>query len=97
MIKFPVTQGRWLQEGDIDAVVLTQRMLKEIPGARIGDRILLSVGNRLTAWRLVGVVQEIGGGGGYVSRGGYAKATGVAGTGGDIRLIAAGSTAEERD
>jgi putative ABC transport system permease protein len=97
MIRFPVLQGRWLAEGDVDAVVLTQRTFAEIPGARIGDRILLSIAGRPAAWRLVGVVQEVGGGGGYVSSAGYAKATGLAGAGGDIRLIASGRTAEERD
>ncbi len=96
MIRFPLIQGRWLADGDIDAVVLTQRTFGEIPGAKIGDQIRLSVAGRPAAWRLVGVVQEVGGGGGYVSSAGFTKATGQAGTGGDIRLIASAATAEER-
>jgi putative ABC transport system permease protein len=97
MIRFPVVQGRWLEEGDVDAVVLGLRTFREIPGAKIGDKILLSIAGRPTAWLLVGVVREVGGGGAYVSSAGYAKATGSAGTGGDVRLIASGSTPEERD
>lgn len=97
MIKFPLLEGRWLAEGDLDAIVITQRNLKEIRGAKIGDRIVLSIGGQPTAWRLVGVVLEVGGGGGYVSSAGYTKAIGPEGTGGDIRLITSARTAEERD
>lgn len=96
MIKFPLLQGRWLTDGDIDAVVLTQRTFADLPGAKIGDQVLLSIAGRPTAWQLVGVVQEVGGGGGYVSSAGYAKATGRPETGSDIRVIAAGTTADER-
>ena len=95
MMKFPVQQGRWLEDGDIDAVVLTPKVLAQVPGAKMGDRVLLSVTGRSTAWRLVGVALEIGGGGAYVSSAGYAKAAGAEGMGGDIRLIASG-TAQER-
>ena len=90
-------RGRWLVDSDVDALVLTMRTIRDIPEAKIGDRILLSIAGRPTAWRLVGVVQEVGGGGGYVSSAGYAKATGSLRTGSDIRLIASARTAEERD
>jgi putative ABC transport system permease protein len=98
MIRFPLIEGRWLQESDIDAVVVTQRMLKEIPGAKIGDQIVLSIDGKPTIWRLVGVALEIGGGGAYVSSAGYANATARSGgAGGDIRLIASADTTKERD
>lgn len=96
MIKFPVMQGRWLADDDIDAVVLTPKMLAQIPSAKIGDRVLLSVAGRPTTWRIVGVVLEVGGGGAYVSRAGYAKVSGSVGTGSDIRLATRAGTAEER-
>lgn len=96
MIRFPLMQGRWLADDDIDAVVLTPKMLAQVPSAKIGDRVLLSVAGRPTTWRIVGVVLEVGGGGAYVSRAGYAKASGSEGTGSDIRLIARGGTAQER-
>jgi len=94
MVKFPVKQGRWLVDGDIDAVVLTPKVLAQMPSAKIGDQILLSMDGRPTAWRLVGIVLEIGGGGAYVSSAGYAKAAGAEGMGSDIRLIASGTTQE---
>ena len=89
MIRFPVLLGRWLASDDIDAVVLSQQLFRQISPAQIGDRILLSIDGRPTEWRLVGVVMEVGGGGAYVSSAGYAQASGSTGTGRDIRLVAA--------
>jgi len=96
MIRFPVIAGRWLADGDIDAVVVTPRIFSQVPGAKIGDRILLSIAGKPTAWRLLGVVLEVGGQGAYVTTAGYARAAGSAGVGNDIRLAAAGQSAEER-
>jgi putative ABC transport system permease protein len=96
MIRFPMVAGRWLAEGDIDTVVIAQRTLREIPGARIGDRIMLSLGGRPTAWRLVGVVLEVGGSGAYVSIAGYARASGSEPIGSDIRLVTSAVTVQER-
>jgi putative ABC transport system permease protein len=93
MIRFPVLEGRWLVSDDVDAVVLTQQVVRQVPTAKIGDRILLSIDGRPTEWRLVGVVMEVGGGGAYVSSAGYAQESGSAGTGRVIRVVAA----EERD
>lgn len=96
MIRFPVLEGRWLIDGDIDGIVVTQRIFKELPGTKIGDRVQLALGGRTTSWRVVGVVQEVGGGGGYVSSAGYAQATGAAAAGSEIRLMAAGRSDAER-
>jgi putative ABC transport system permease protein len=97
MIKFPVIEGRWLASDDIDAVVVTPHVLSQVAPAKIGDRVLLSMAGRPTEWRIVGVVMEIGGGGAYVSSAGYARASGSEGTGRDIRLVAAGTSSDERD
>jgi putative ABC transport system permease protein len=97
MIKFPVIEGRWLENDDIDAVVLTQQTFRQVSTAKIGDRILLSIAGKPTEWRLVGVVMEVGGGGAYVSSAGYAMASGSEGTGRDIRLVTATRAVAERD
>lgn len=97
MIRFPVIEGRWLASDDIDAVVITPHVLNQVAPAKVGDRILLSVAGRPTEWRIVGVVMEIGGGGAYVSSAGYSRASGSEGTGRDIRLVAAATSARERD
>jgi putative ABC transport system permease protein len=89
VVRFPVLEGRWLASDDVEAVVLTQQLFRQVPTTKIGDRILLSIDGRPTEWRLVGVVLEVGGGGAYVSSAGYAHASGSTGTGRDIRLVAA--------
>jgi putative ABC transport system permease protein len=96
MIRLPVMQGRWLVEGDLDAVVLTPTMMARIPNGKVGDQVLLSVAGRATAWRIVGVVLEVGGGGAYVSQAGYERVSGSHDTGGDIRLIAQPGAPEDR-
>ena len=96
MVRFPVLEGRWLADDDIDAVVLGQRVFRQIRPAKIGDRISLSIDGRPTTWRLVGVVMEVGGGGAYVSSAGYARASGSEGNGRDIRLVVTPSARAER-
>lgn len=97
MIRFPLLEGRWLAQDDTDAIVVGQKTLMAIPGVKTGDPIRLSMDGRPTSWRLVGVVREIGGGGGYVTSPGYTRATSQEGTGGDIRLVVSGRTAEARE
>jgi len=60
LIKHPVVEGRWLQKGDADALVLNQIALARVPQAKVGDQILLSLHGEHKAWRLVGIVEEIG-------------------------------------
>ena len=55
----PVLEGRWLRPDDTDAIVLPQ-MLKSSLNGRLGEAtVQLAVGNRLTTWRVVGIVQEL--------------------------------------
>lgn len=82
LVSFPLRAGRWLEEADRggDAVVLNHVAAAQLPGLRPGDPVRLSLGGRLTTWRLVGIVEEIGAGGiAYVSDASLAQATGTAG------------------
>jgi putative ABC transport system permease protein len=97
MIRYPVIEGRWLASDDTDTVVLASKIFKEIPGTKIGDRILLSINGKPTEWQIVGVVLELGGAGAYVSSAGYAKASGSQGAGRDVRIVVMPGTPEERD
>jgi putative ABC transport system permease protein len=97
LIKFPMIEGRWLEEGDIDAVVLTATILRRLPAAKIGDRIILAVNGKPIAWRLVGVVGEVGGANAYVSDVGYARASGSIDTAGALRITASIPSAENRE
>ncbi len=61
MVNFPVVEGRWLQPGDTNAVVVNQDLLSD-PEAdiRVGDQVLLRLGGGTSEWNVVGVVREVG-------------------------------------
>jgi len=91
LVRFPVLAGRWLRAGDVDAVVLTHGALAQRPGTRVGDTIGLSVDGRVTRWKLVGVVEEVGAAGGvvYMTQAGFGSVLGVPGSAAAVRVAAA--------
>lgn len=97
MIDFPVLAGRWLQPGDRDAVVLNHAALAQQAQLKIGDPVLLSMGGRTSAWRLVGVVEEIGAAGvAYVNDQAFATANASVGSARMIRVATDAVNAAER-
>lgn len=77
LIAFPLLAGRWLDTEDTDAVVLNHMALAQVPNAKLGDTITLSVAGRATRWRLAGVVEEVGSPGiAYVTDHALARAAG---------------------
>lgn len=89
MIDFPLLDGRWLEPGDTDAVVLNQ-MTRAQPTAQVGDRIELATNGRVASWRVVGVVEEVGAPGiAYVTEPSFAKAVGKAGQASLVRVATA--------
>jgi putative ABC transport system permease protein len=72
-------EGRWLNPGETGTIVLNQiARANTVPGIGAGDTVQLSVSGRSTSWRVVGIVQERGGGSGgtYVTAEGFAAAMG---------------------
>jgi putative ABC transport system permease protein len=71
-------EGRWLKQGETGAVVLNQIARNDtVPDVRAGDTVQLSVGGTPTTWRVVGIAEERGGGGGvYMTAEGFAGAMG---------------------
>jgi putative ABC transport system permease protein len=71
-------EGRWLKPGETGAVVLNQVTRNNtVPGIGAGDTVQLLIGGKLTAWRVVGIVEErMGAGGVYATAEGFAAATG---------------------
>jgi putative ABC transport system permease protein len=61
MLAFPVIEGRWLQPGDTNAVVINHELLLD-PEANIklGDHLVLRFGDKTSEWEVVGVVREVG-------------------------------------
>lgn len=57
----PVLEGRWLRTEDTDAIVIPQTMRQTLPDVKVGDTIQLPIEERLTNWRVVGIVKELGG------------------------------------
>ncbi|MFC7614330.1 FtsX-like permease family protein [Actinokineospora soli] len=54
-------EGRWLDPGETGAVVLNQVTRENsVPDVRTGQTVTLVLGGRTTAWRVVGVVEEVG-------------------------------------
>jgi putative ABC transport system permease protein len=71
-------EGRWLTPGKTGAVVLNQIARNNtVPGIGAGDSVQLLVGGQPTTWRVVGIVEEKGGGSSvYTTAAGFADATG---------------------
>jgi len=74
----PLLEGRWLHSDETGAVVISQAGLtKSLPGAQNGDTIQLSIGGRLTDWKIVGIAESVGHGGGiFITEEGFNVATG---------------------
>ena len=73
----PVLEGRWLRPDDTDSIVLPQTMRKTLADVAVGDVVQLPIGDRLTDWRVAGIVKELGGATcPCVSSAGFAQATG---------------------
>ena len=60
-----VLQGRWLLPEDENAIVLNIDLVDAEPDLVVGDQVSFRIGDRRSAWRVVGIVtgQVIGGGG----------------------------------
>lgn len=60
MVSFPVMEGRFLREGETNAVVLNHMARPLYPKAVLGDRIQVRVHEKYLTFTLVGVVRELG-------------------------------------
>jgi putative ABC transport system permease protein len=70
-------EGRWLKPGETGAVVLNQITRNNtVPDVQAVDTVQLIVGGKPTTWRVVGIVEERGGGGVYTPAEGFAAAMG---------------------
>jgi putative ABC transport system permease protein len=79
MLAIPtLREGRWLNPGETGAIVLSQVTMKNTGlDAQPGDTVQLTLDGEPTTWRLVGIAEERGdGGGAYVTADGLAHALG---------------------
>jgi len=54
-------QGRWLQEGDGQVVVLTSDFLQQESDLELGDTLTLNIDGQDVDWEIVGIVDALGG------------------------------------
>jgi putative ABC transport system permease protein len=71
-------EGRWLNPGETGAVVINQITRNNtVSDVGAGDTVQLLVGGKPTTWRIVGIVEEKGGGSGvYTTAEGFADGLG---------------------
>jgi putative ABC transport system permease protein len=49
-------EGRWLEAGDTDAIVVNEDLLEKVPGLAVGDVVTLRVGDAERAYHVVGIL-----------------------------------------
>ncbi|MGB1252434.1 MAG: ABC transporter permease [Candidatus Promineifilaceae bacterium] len=52
-------EGRWLQEGDTNKMVINTFVLEESPGLQVGDQVTLVMDDKDKMWEIVGIVQGV--------------------------------------
>jgi putative ABC transport system permease protein len=55
-MKPDLLSGRWLQENDRNAIVLTGGLLKEMPEVKVGDTIKVNMDTNSYEWEVVGII-----------------------------------------
>lgn len=84
-------EGRWIQEGDRNAITLSEMFLTRYPGLKLGDTINLQVNGKNTEWVVVGIYQFAGKNGGYSAYTSYdylSELTGQVGKSATFRVVA---------
>ena len=82
-----ITEGRWLNPDDTDAVVLPPSIRQTMPDVKIGDSVQLSVEDRQTTWRVVGITGGMGGSCPCVTQEGLERASGRQDRANVVRII----------
>jgi len=59
LIETPLLDGRWLEAGDANAVVLNQNAKAFFPDAKMGDEIQLLIEGQMKTFRVVGIIRQI--------------------------------------
>ncbi len=85
-----VVEGRWLLPDDDNALVISADVRSVEPDLRVGQNLILKIGNRETAWRIVGVVRGmLGIPVLYADQQSLARATGNVGRTREVRIVTA--------
>ncbi len=82
-----LTEGRWLNPDDTDAVVLPSSIRQTMPDVKVGDSVQLSVEDRPTTWRVIGITGRMGGSCPCVTQKGFERAGGGEDQANVVRII----------
>jgi putative ABC transport system permease protein len=63
--------GRWIEPGDRNAIVLSERFLSQFPDVQVGDTIELKINGKDTKWYVVGFFRLAGKSGGFLAYANY--------------------------
>jgi len=58
MVKLDIQEGRGVQPGDIDAIVLNTALAAKGPQMKVGNTVALRMGPAELPWRIVGIARE---------------------------------------
>ncbi len=88
MLQPVVTHGRWLLPADQNALVLNTDVLRDESDIGVGDTLTLTIGERDSAWRVVGLVRaSLSGPIGYANYPYIARVVGRVGQAGRVQVI----------
>jgi putative ABC transport system permease protein len=91
MIELTLLDGRWLQPGDSNAVVLNHMALPLFPGVKVSSNISISVNGRHAGFHVVGIAREIvTPAAAYTSPEGFNRALGRSGRTNAVRVVMKG-------
>ena len=58
LLDLEILEGRALQPGDTDAMLINNALAARVPALRVGETVTLRVGNVESTWRIVGLAKE---------------------------------------
>lgn len=71
LIKPVIMEGRWIEQGDKNAIVVNEAFTSRFPTLKIGDMLPLRVNGKDTQWQVVGFFTFAGKNGGYLAYASY--------------------------
>jgi putative ABC transport system permease protein len=89
-----VLQGRWVQNGDRNSIVLSELFTEKFPGLKVGDTIRLKVNEDKTDWKVAGFFQFAGSSAGLIAYSNYdylAELTHITGRASVYRVVGTGA------
>lgn len=58
LLDLEILEGRGLQPGDTDAMLINNALAARVPALRVGETVTLRIGNVESTWRIVGLAKE---------------------------------------